>query len=367
MLSIARRHTRSCIHGRPAHDREWRKCSCIISVRGTVGGKTIQESLHTRNWADASRIVMEAESRGTWGTTGKSSKTVLEAYASFLLDAASEKGRALRSATLSSYQTLGRKLEHFLANRGLKKLADLTPEEIRHFRDSLNTGPRATGNYLVKLGCFLRFCLQNEWIDRNPAAAVKPPKAGKGTDYKKHPFTADEMKAILEKAAGDRELETFILLLRHSGLRISDATFLRRQDVSEDGITLVTIKTRSGVTIPLPADVLGRLNEVVARREGEYLFLDGPSMRLGTATDRWRRRIHAILRALDIKKKTAHCFRHTFATELLASGVPIELVSRLLTHSSVTITERFYASWIRRSQDRLQTILEEAWKKSDVS
>ena len=39
---------------------------------------------------------------------------------------------------------------------------------------------------------------------------------------------------------------------------------------------------------------------------------------------------------------TAHMLRHTHATELIRSGVPIEIVARLLTHRSSTTTSQTY-------------------------
>ena len=39
---------------------------------------------------------------------------------------------------------------------------------------------------------------------------------------------------------------------------------------------------------------------------------------------------------------TAHMLRHTHATELIRSGVPIEVVARLLTHRSSTTTSQTY-------------------------
>src|SRR6185437_11593534 len=103
----------------------------------------------------------------------KNSRSVLDAYDAFLADAASEKGRGLKPATISSYQTLRRKLEAFLVPRKFTSLANITPEHIRQFRDSLPTAPRSTANYIVKLQCAWKFFQQNEWVDRNVVASVK--------------------------------------------------------------------------------------------------------------------------------------------------------------------------------------------------
>ena len=55
-------------------------------------------------------------------------------------------------------------------------------------------------------------------------------------------------------------------------------------------------------------------------------------------------------------------FRHTFATDLLASGIPIEDVSVLLGHKSVRITEAYYSHRIKARRERLEERVQELWK-----
>ena len=43
-----------------------------------------------------------------------------------------------------------------------------------------------------------------------------------------------------------------------------------------------------------------------------------------------------------------HRLRDTFAVRMLLKGLPLEDVSRLLGHSSVKVTETYYAKWIAR-------------------
>jgi integrase len=47
----------------------------------------------------------------------------------------------------------------------------------------------------------------------------------------------------------------------------------------------------------------------------------------------------------------------------LLSGVPIERVAILLGHSSVRITEKQYAPWVRTRQDQLGADLTKAWSR----
>ena len=56
-------------------------------------------------------------------------------------------------------------------------------------------------------------------------------------------------------------------------------------------------------------------------------------------------------------------FRDTFAVELLNRGVPIDRVSLLLGHSSVKITEKHYAPFVRERQQQLEHYARLAWEE----
>jgi hypothetical protein len=56
-----------------------------------------------------------------------------------------------------------------------------------------------------------------------------------------------------------------------------------------------------------------------------------------------------------IKGGHPHRFRDTFAVSLLLKGVSIEIVSKLLGHSSIKDTERHYSPWVKARQDQLET------------
>jgi site-specific recombinase XerD len=58
---------------------------------------------------------------------------------------------------------------------------------------------------------------------------------------------------------------------------------------------------------------------------------------------------------------TPHTLRRTYATDLLNRGVRLEVVSRLLGHSTTAVTEKFYA---HLSDARLRAELEAAFLAS---
>ncbi len=76
--------------------------------------------------------------------------------------------------------------------------------------------------------------------------------------------------------------------------------------------------------------------------------------------------LHSLFQLAGIKGGHAHRFRDTFAVELLLKGVPIERVSVLLGHSSVKITERHYAPWVRARQEQLEADVKRTWGEDPI-
>jgi site-specific recombinase XerD len=61
------------------------------------------------------------------------------------------------------------------------------------------------------------------------------------------------------------------------------------------------------------------------------------------------------------KRVYPHILRHTFATQCLAAGVPLEDVATMLGHSSIRTTEKHYSHWIKGRADRLEASVRQAW------
>jgi integrase len=111
-------------------------------------------------------------------------------------------------------------------------------------------------------------------MSSDPSALVKPPRAQESPTL---PFEAGEIEALLKAAdtfnaggrfgAGNRtRIRAMVLLLRYSGLRISDAAVLERARLSDDKLFLYTQKTGTPVWVPLPPATVGAAQFVVGRQ-----------------------------------------------------------------------------------------------------
>jgi integrase/recombinase XerD len=186
-------------------------------------------------------------------------------------------------------------------------------------------------------------------------------KSPKVTPEPTLPFSKAEVEKLVK--ACDRfngngaRLRAMILILRYSGLRISDAVALTRDRIVDGKLFLYTQKTGTPVYVPLPKKV----TEALAGTGGEKYFFWSGNGKLKSATEDWRRSLLALAELANVEEPSFHRLRDTFAVELLLAGVPIDQVSILLGHSSVKVTEKHYAPWVKARQQQLEAAVKKAW------
>lgn len=322
----------------------------------TDAGQYIRRSLKLTNWERAEEKKRELEGVEEVPPSSKPQQprpiTVRDAFAAFYEDC---QVRNLNDATLRKYRLLRDRLSDF-AGLHCPSLKELNIERLRAFRSTWKDGPRAAGKKIGRLRTFFRFCIDNQWIERNLALLLK---ASLVKDKPTLPFSREEMVKIVDKAG---DALTFILTLRYTGMRISDAAMLRTSAVDGNRVFLYTQKTGTPVYVPVP-EILTNLLRAI-KPIGGYFFLRGESTRMDTCTDLWRRELSRVFTNAKIANGHPHRFRDTFAVELLLAGVPIEHVSILLGHASIRITERRYAPWVKRRQEKLEEEVSRAWGDS---
>jgi integrase len=365
MLTIYRRHLKKCDHR--TEGRKYRRCRCPIWVDGFLGPEEIRKTLNTRDWEKAQAIIREWEAEGSQAPEPEA-VTIAHAWEEFLADA---RARNLREPTIYKYDLLSRQMVRFADNQGLRFLRELDLPMLRKFRTSWPNQNLGALKKLEYLRAFFRFAHESKWIDDNPARKLENPKVQQQPTM---PFTAEQMADIL-RACGDygrkcrggkyqggenaRRIRAFVLLLRHSGLRIGDAVTLERRRITDNKLFLYTAKTGTPVYVPLSDFVLTAL-EAVPKISERYYFWSGES-KVDSATGDWQRTLKGVFEQAGITDGHAHRFRDTFAVGLLQAGIPMERVSMLLGHSSIKVTEKHYSPWVRARQEQLEADVRGTW------
>ncbi len=147
----------------------------------------------------------------------------------------------------------------------------------------------------------------------------------------------------IDKRADEAELVVF---LRGTGMRVSEALNLRWEDFIAPGelgsgphgvVAIDTSKNGSSRHVPLSAQASVALLAVAGRgtdRTGPFSGISQSALNKA-----WRRA--AKLMQITDKEFVPHALRHTRATELVSSGVPLAVVAKILGHKSIKSTMRY--------------------------
>lgn len=271
-----------------------------------------------------------------------------------------------KATTKAMYATLARK--HIIdSDLGRGPLDRLTPRKVEAWVADLRRKGLAESTvrsaYTV-LRSVLDTAVRDRAIAENAAAIVKRPKV---TSKEAVFLTVEQVDALLDAAAGSRYAPLFVLLV-NTGMRRGEAMALRWSDIdltnrtlrirgtlSREGGQLVvtdTKTTKSRRSLSLTDDVVAVLEEVKHRQRVERMaagsvWVDSGfvfTTEIGTPADP-RNALRAFRAAADragVKGATLHTLRHSAASVLLASGVPLKVVSEILGHSSTAITGDVY-------------------------
>ena len=319
----------------------------------------MRKALDLRSWSAATDLVRDWEAAGEIGVVKKPDiPTIAKAVELFLQDVRAQK---LNVETIRKYENLlSRRFLPWCEAKGYRYLKQLGVEQLRQFRATWSDSANYATKNLERLRAFFRFCMHDDWIAKNPARAVKAPKV---TETPTLPFSRREMDRIIEACdrypGNQARLRAFVLIMRHSGLRIGDTIALNQGRLDGNKLLLYTAKTGTPVYVPLPPIVMDELSQLEVNEAGRF-FSTGDA-KPQTARANWSRYLDSLFELANVKGGHSHRFRDTFAVELLLAGTPLETVSVLLGHSSVKVTEKHYKPWVRSLQLKLEEAVARTW------
>lgn len=403
-LTIYRRHGKKCpYHGKSRHARNNRACQrrCSIWVQGSLGGEYIRRALDLTCWEAAVDLIRGWEAVGRLG--GAAPTQIVPGVtdqAQLMARVVNSLGRSWRSAVAEPRVTVAatckeivpaipEAIDRFLASvdkqnlssetirkyRGLLKgrllpwcnehghsaVWELSVTRMDDFRATWGDGPAYAVKNIERLRTFFQFCVDREWIDRNSAKAIRTPQVDITPTL---PYTPDEMTRILaacDRYPGNKDrIRAFVLVMRYSGLRISDTISLHADQRVEHRLRLYTTKTGQPVYVPLPPIVVEALEKI--ERPGHRYFSMGQA-KLATARANWSRYLAILFDLAKVEKGRSHRFRDTFSTSLLEQGVSVEMVAMLLGNTPAIVVKH-YAPWIKSRQLALEAAVQTAWPLS---
>jgi site-specific recombinase XerD len=371
VFTLYRRHARRCSHA--AKGVNYTRCDCPVWCEGRIDGQRIRRSLHARSWSSAERNLAQIEEDPR---TAQHRFTLAGAIIDFFADL--ETRKICRGTRLNYMRILGC-LATFCEAERISLVSQIHPDVLMRLRNGRRT-PRdqplkqtTQAKELASLRAFFHWCVDAGLITSNPARALRLPQA---QIIPTLPFDTGEVRALL--AARWRldnhnqiwlprarlRARALILLLLHSGLRVSDGVGLRRAAVRDGRLTLRTAKTGASVSLILPAQVLAAL-DALPRESDLYFFWNGRCA-LQTAVGSFRHTLITLGKLAGVAHVHPHRFRDTFACRLLESGADLRTVQHLLGHTSVRTTEKHYAPFVASHQRLLDAAVARMESLDDV-
>ena len=421
-LNLYRRHGSKCVAGRILHEmtyeadelrRSWKKCSCPIYASGTLNRRFKRKNTEQANWPKAKSIAAAWEAVGQW--EGDTSALVLQsppesgesrtitsevatierAVTAFL----AEHSESSAPNTQKKYGIIMKKLKAYSAEKGYATIGQWGPIDVREFRQSWGVSPVTSAKNMSVVKAFFEFVLSNEWITRNPARLVKNPRGRVGDNprtQERIPFSDEELKRMFEACEtqyGKRpirwsrkvhhrpaepgatvnyrykwdgqDLADFISVSVYTGLRISDVCTFHIDRLRAAGECHIrTTKNGRNVYTWIPEWLQERIR-ARANEHGPLIFGEHSTTDTNVITDVWRRKLKRLWNLCGPwpEKPTPHRFRQTFARILLQRpNVTVRDVAELLGDTE-DMVRRHYSAWVTERQERLTSVLKEAYSQ----
>lgn len=259
-----------------------------------------------------------------------------------------EKSRRVESKTAETFKDM---LRHFKATMGASVMAApveaLTRKQIENallklkeqgYRGStINLDLRALRQALGQ-------AVEDGLIARNAAKGI--PAISEDDTVQRAPFTAEEVRRMIDHPSTPDEWHGMILIGAHTGLRMSDIFNLSRDHIDGTELVILPAKTKRSkrvIRIPLTPPVISWIGD----RQGGFFpdisLKPKPTISSQFSAIMGRAGVPAsVILPGNIKaSRSFHSLRHTFATWLAEADVHADVRQKLTGHSKAETHARY--------------------------
>lgn len=229
---------------------------------------------------------------------------------------------------------------------------DVDKDVIRGWlEEMMDRGNTATSisRRLSAVRMLYRYALSRGLVEHDPAHAVHAPKKRRRLPQFVSEGDMDRLLDATEWGTGykDTRTRTILMMLYETGLRVSELTGLDDSAVDFARHELrVTGKGNKQRIVPFGNELETQMRQYMRQRDmqpgtqlEENAFLRNDKGRR-MAQSQVRLIVKRQLMAVEnLKKRSPHVLRHSFATAMLDNGADLESVQKLLGHACLTTTE----------------------------
>jgi integrase len=376
-LTLYRRHLGSCAVAKSKISARAKRaamgCQCPIWMYGRAGNSVVpRQSTGFTDLADAEamRDALIAQSKNET-VHGLKIGECIEKYL------ASRK-HELGEKTYGQTKLLLGRLKDYCERQGVYFAREINVDLLETFKvDGLpDLADTSKSTAVAKLRCFLRDAYRRGWITESLVDKVKAPRA---VYDQKEPYSDEAVDLILNEALKlnggthgyAKHPKTFRLLLElmlETGMRVGDSIrFDPAALVKGEHMWIYTFfmqkQKKTQKPKPVEAYITDRLKTAIDACEWlspKRPFFYGDSKNPAYLANEVYERMQTLGARCGVPDCRPHRLRDTFAVRKLLGGFQLDDVSRLLGHSSVKVTETYYAKWVAGRKLRLERLVSES-------
>lgn len=220
---------------------------------------------------------------------------------------------------------------------------------IQYQQTVLNVSNTTINKRLVMWQRLIRYGIQNELITENlQFMTILQFKKLRCHSIPKDTLTDEKLSKLLEyidtlniRAYSTFRLKLMLLICLSTGVRLTELINIKQEyiNISTMSIYLERTKTETPRTLYIDKSIIPLLKLFMQMYPSTYLFCRKDKVQL-TADN-----VTCIFKRISTKldfNLSPHIIRHTFATKLIKNGIDIESLRKLMGHTSITTTQRYF-------------------------
>lgn len=261
--------------------------------------------------------------------------------------------RELKESTVEHLQIL-RKVPFYNSKK-------ISRDDIQKYMDELakKYRPATVTLRYRQIRAVFRYAIQREkYKYSDPTIGIDLPKS---TGARKRYLSVEEIERLLDAVRGDERLYLFVKMSLCTGARIGTLLTVHKDHIQPDGtVKLYNHKSGRWYIGSFDAETM----ELLQGKKGYVLALKGKENKV-PAMQSIQYKVQAVLNELfnppgtPIEEKAVvHTLRHSVGSQLLAKGVDMAVISKVLDHSSPVITAQVYS---HASPELIQGTMKDLW------
>jgi integrase len=229
-----------------------------------------------------------------------------------------------------------------LPKLGAKKVESVGRRDVEAIHVTMKDRPYQANRVLSLLSKMFNLAVKWEWRPDNPAKGI-----GRYDEQRRDRWLSDDelrrLCRVLDEHPNTRAANAVRLQLL-TGARLGEVLTSRKEDFDlQRGVWIKPshqTKQKRTEHLPLSAQAVALIEPIIQTSAPDSPFLF-PGNKAGQPLREIRKFWSSAIRQSGITNYRRHDNRHTYASHLVSSGLSLEIVGRLLGHTTATTTKRY--------------------------